>query len=636
MNADAVAPPTDFYLQRISSLDEKLETLRAKDLRLSRARLGAFLLSLGLFLAGANGFGGWLILLAAVAFLAFVAVVRMHDDTKENIHRSSLDRRLAQWQIWRIARSWDELGAEKQPLKEPSNDAKRLMADGELPCLDEFVVQDLDFFGPGSLWHLVNRACTPLGEKVLADWLRNPADKKTLQERQEAIQFLASKPDFCHDFALVGSLLSHARGGGSLEFLEWSESGGWLRHRVGLMWLLRALGCVVVGLMVGVLAQWLAIGWSVVLLIGIVINVVLNMLWIGKVHDTFNQISSGKHDLHYCNDLFQNVAGLPKQPAKLGQLKSKMRVGSVQFEEALKKFWRILRFSNGRKSGVFAILWLFAQILFFWDFHVLFWLEHWQRSYGNHIRAWFEAVAELEALNSLATVAHDHPHWSFVTVSEEKRAVLHASQLGHPLLSPGACVRNDIDIGPSGTFLLVTGSNMSGKSTLLRSIGLNEVLGLAGAPVCAESMSTPIVVLATSMRITDSLNSGVSFFMAELKRVKSIVDRARLLDETNQPRMLFLLDEILQGTNSAERHVAVARILRHLLATQAIGAISTHDLELADSEQLKSDCQTVHLRETIIETADGEKMEFDYVVRPGVTPTTNALRLLEMVGLSEP
>ena len=175
---------------------------------------------------------------------------------------------------------------------------------------------------------------------------------------------------------------------------------------------------------------------------------------------------------------------------------------------------------------------------------------------------------------------------------------------------------------------------MAGKSTLLRSIGINAVLAEAGAPVCATKWSMPPLAVATSMRISDSLQDHVSFFMAELRRLKAIVDQATEA-QGGQRRLLFLLDEILQGTNSTERHIAVVEVLSHLLERESFGAISTHDLELANSPEISSLCTTVHLRETLHGSGEAETMTFDYKVRPGIAPTTNALKLLELVGLRE-
>jgi hypothetical protein len=296
--------------------------------------------------------------------------------------------------------------------------------------------------------------------------------------------------------------------------------------------------------------------------------------------------------------------------------------------------WIVGLASISHSALFFLLVYLPLQLLLLYDFHLLYLVELWQKKYGRYAGDWFLALGKFEALASLAQLAHDHPDWSFPDVREDA-AQLAARGLGHPLLPDAARVGNDVSVGPVGTFLLVTGSNMSGKSTLLRSIGVNAVLAEAGAPVCAAELSMPPVVLATSMRIHDSLEFGVSFYMAELMRLKQVVDLAARTQQQGGRRMLYLLDEILQGTNSKERHIAVERVLEHLLRHDAIGAVSTHDLELATSPLLRDACQCVHFRETL-HGADAEQpMTFDYRLRPGVATTTNALKLLELVGLGE-
>jgi DNA mismatch repair ATPase MutS len=204
--------------------------------------------------------------------------------------------------------------------------------------------------------------------------------------------------------------------------------------------------------------------------------------------------------------------------------------------------------------------------------------------------------------------------------------------LGHPLLPDTVRVVNDVELGPSGTFLLVTGSNMSGKSTLLRAVGINVALAQAGGPVCARALSLPSVRLWTSMRVQDSLAAGVSFFMAELLRLRAVVQAA----DADGPPVLYLLDEILQGTNTAERQIAARRVILHLVRQGALGAVSTHDLTLLAEDapaELVASARQVHLRETVVDDIAGPRMTFDYTVRPGPATSTNALLLMRIVGL---
>jgi DNA mismatch repair ATPase MutS len=268
-----------------------------------------------------------------------------------------------------------------------------------------------------------------------------------------------------------------------------------------------------------------------------------------------------------------------------------------------------------------------------WDVHVLRSLERWQHAAGTEVRGWLEAVGEFEAIASLATLAHDHPDWTYPQLRADER-VYRATALGHPLLRDDVRVCNDVVVGPPGSFLLVTGSNMSGKSTLLRALGVNAVLAQAGAPVCARELSMPPLDVHTSIRVQDSLARGVSYFMAELERLKQIVDAADEAARAGDAMQLFLLDEILHGTNTAERRIAARRVIRHLVDTGGLGAVTTHDLELAEEPLLAPSAHLVHFRETFREEENEEShLTFDYRLREGLATSTNALILMKLVGL---
>jgi DNA mismatch repair ATPase MutS len=260
------------------------------------------------------------------------------------------------------------------------------------------------------------------------------------------------------------------------------------------------------------------------------------------------------------------------------------------------------------------------------------------------VRAWLAALGELEALIALATLHFDHPTWSFPLLHDPTPAagaaahsqgpVVTAINLAHPLLPPALAVGNDVVVGPRGSFLLVTGSNMSGKSTLLRAIGVNCVLAQMGAPICGGGLSLPPLTVASSMRVQDSLAQGVSFFMAELRGLKAVVDLAAAREQTGGPPLLYLLDEILQGTNTAERQIAARHVIHRLVDAGAIGAVSTHDLTLADAPDLAGAAVPMHFTEDFTRGPEGPAMHFDYKLREGVATSTNALKLMEIVGLA--
>jgi DNA mismatch repair ATPase MutS len=251
-----------------------------------------------------------------------------------------------------------------------------------------------------------------------------------------------------------------------------------------------------------------------------------------------------------------------------------------------------------------------------WTTHVTFAIEDWRRRYGHITRSWIEAISEIEALNSLATYSYEHPDDPFPELTEGEGEFCGVN-LGHPLL-PG-CVRNSVSLDSHHALLIVSGSNMSGKSTFLRTIGINTVLALAGAPVRAQSLRLSHLSLATSLHIADSLQEGASHFSAEIARIRQIVEIAR-----EQPPALFLIDEILQGTNSEDRRIGAEAILKRLLAMGAIGAITTHDLALTNIPGANA-----HFRDQI---RDG-RMSFDYILKPGVVEGSNALELMRLYGL---
>jgi DNA mismatch repair ATPase MutS len=332
--------------------------------------------------------------------------------------------------------------------------------------------------------------------------------------------------------------------------------------------------------------------------------------------------------LRHYEHLFRRMTDPPVESSMLRRLQSELRTSGGTAPHQLLRLRRIVEFADLRHVPLFHFP---IHAVTLWDFHVLWFLERWQARSGQRMRAWFRALGEMEALGALAELSHDNPGWVFPRFDATGRA-LKTRDLGHPFLRDGIRVVNDVEVGPPGTCLLVTGSNMSGKSTLLKAIGVNVILAHAGGPVCATDMRLPPVALYTCIRVQDSLEEGVSYFMAGLRRLKLIVDAARSAD-ARPASMLYLLDEVLQGTNTAERQVAVRVILRHLLSLPAIGVVTTHDLSLADEADLARACTAVHFSEGVEGAGDSVTLSFDYRLQPGLATSRNALRLLRMMGL---
>jgi DNA mismatch repair ATPase MutS len=319
------------------------------------------------------------------------------------------------------------------------------------------------------------------------------------------------------------------------------------------------------------------------------------------------------------------MCGPDRTAVRLRQLRERVGAGCGA-SEAVARLGRLIEWSELRRAA--ALLHFPIQAFTLWDFHVLFAIERWRVRFGGAVGGWLAALAEIDALSVLASAAHDEPAWC-MPVFQEAAPSYTARALAHPLLPAVRRVANDVEIGPPGSLLLVTGSNMSGKSTLLRAVGLNAVLAQAGAPVCAAALTMPPVELQTSIRVQDSLERGLSYFMAALAALKRVVDAAESRSP-GSPVMLYLLDEVLQGTNSAERAIAVRGVVRHLLNAGAIGAMTTHDLSIAEAEPLSSAARLVHFTEQVHE--DGT-MTFDYHLRPGLAVSKNAIRLMQLIGI---
>jgi hypothetical protein len=614
----ASGAPAAVYAERHASCLAEERRLAAVSLRLSIARgvtfacfLGCLLLvllaasrPLRLPLAGAG---------AALAVFAVLALV--HDRCLRRLRRAEELRRIAGEGLARLDRDWDRLPLPSEPPRDRS-----------LP-----LARDLDLYGRASLFHLLGTAHTPAAKALLRDWLEGAAAAAEVRARQAAVAELAELLDFRQllELAVRGMEAGGGRAGppDAEPFLRWAEGDPWLLARPVLLWAARGAAA----LTIAAFALALAPGAPVSPLLAMVIlNLGLSYACRAELGAGLGRVSATRDEMMRYAAALRQAASQPFAAPRLAELAAALRATPAA-HAALAALESRLGLADARHSAPVHFL---LQVLTLWDFHVLASLEGWQRTAGRRARRWLMALGEIEALAALAALRFENPGWCLpeVTAGQPELA---ARDLGHPLLPAARRVGNDVTVGPAGTFLLVTGSNMSGKSTLLRAIGINAVLAQAGGPACAASLRLPPVRLATSILVEDSLAGGVSFFLAELLRIKGVVAAAAEA-EARGAVLLYLLDEVLRGTNSAERQVAVRRVLRHLLARGALGAVSTHDLELATGAGIADAARPVHFRETLTPGPDGPRMTFDYRLRPGPATTTNALELLRQVGLELP
>ena len=628
------------YQAQLQSIDDTRASLRIKDRQFSKVRAILFLGSVAFLFIGYGFDGlpyvGWI---GWAAMGLFLVAVTANEPIRDKLDELGRHRNVVRRLIARVERDWDRLSTKAL--------AKQL-AEVELPGHRRDVASDLDLLGHASLFHLISMAATTPGIRTLANWLAGPAEATDAKQRWIAVNALAPMRDERLRFYTLARQVADSTGDPE-NFIQWATGRAWLEKRRWLVvW--SNISSVLAGVLLliavisglGLLTAQIFIGSLIGMGCLIGINLGLTTLLLGPAHAIFAIAMANRRAVNDYEEIFSSAQWLPK-PAHdsdagvLAQIRHIMLDSERSAGAGMRALQKVAAAGGLRQSAGTFLIYLPLQGLTLWDVRVLKRLEDWQAEYAAEVTAWFESLGQLESLVSVAAIRDEYPSWSqpqWVSASDAPAII--ATGIGHPLLPDNARVCNDVQVGPPGTILLVTGSNMSGKSTILRSIGLNVALAAVGAPVCAQKFCLPSTELATSIRVSDNVAEGVSFYMAELKRLKSVVDHAREMARTNDRVCLFLLDEILQGTNSRERQIAVVQVLRHLIEYQSIGAISTHDLELADEPELQSVGHAVHFRETIRPDAEGnEQMTFDYMMREGVSPTTNALRLLEMVGLGQ-
>lgn len=608
------------YERGYAEQSDAVQTLGRRWNQLSYLRGALFIVALMAAFAGIQSFGGlttiwWFATTQLV--IAFLIAVGIHDRIEREWEAGKQQAEFFAESMARCRRDWRQLPV---PPIGPSGRFRQ-------------VALDLDVFGRASLSQLFGVVRTAVGLPVLAEWLSAPAQPVEIGARQAAAADLGRNTAWRESLQLRFRIAA-ASPVGSERFLAWIGSPGWLGRLPVLVWYARLSALLtlasIAGFFSGIVPAQVA---GVATMILLALNFLVTVFTSGKVHEIFEHVSSRKYEVNQYVDLFGQMAELQSDAGRLKELRAAITQGPLSAIAGMGVLSQIVWLGNLRRHGILFIAYLFLQFVVVWDLHLLFWLERWQARYRDRVPDWFAALGQIEVLAALGTVAHEHPEWAFPQVESSAEPHVTAEQLGHPLLPNDVRVRNDVQLGPPGTVVIVTGSNMSGKSTLLRSLGLNLILGQMGSVVCAKRMAFSPVVLETSMRIDDSLSDGVSFFMAELKRLKEIVDRSAEI-RAGGGSFLFLLDEILQGTNSRERHIAVGAVIQQLLDQGAFGSFTTHDLDLARDEGLARRSRSVYFTESFEKTASGDVMTFDYLMRPGVAPSTNALKLLRIVGLA--
>jgi hypothetical protein len=608
-----VSGPRETYQQRRARFGAERAQRAAELRRLGWLRVFTFALAALLAWwgggAGATGPARWLPALAAAA--AFAYLVRRHGRARDAEREVAALERVNADAEHRLLREWAELPAPPD-----------ISVPGDHPY-----AADLDVFGVASLWQLFPAVTAAPARQTLSRWLLAPAEPAEVLERQTAVAELSDQLDFRDALAVLAGRVGEVRPQELERFMRWDAGEAWLTGRPVLTW-----------------AAWLVPAATAAAILGARAGVADSALWVApvalallvtavtarRVRRTYDRVTARASALAGYARLFERLTAASFGAPLLRRLQGELSAGGKPAHARLRELERLVRLSELRLS---PLMYGPVQLLTLWDLHVVRGLDRWVREGGVEARRWFAALGELESLAAMAALRHAHPAWCMAELAGSDPPELSARLLGHPLLADAVRVPNDVTVGPPGTVLLVTGSNMAGKSTLLRAVGLNAVLAQMGAPACAASLRLAPVAVFTSMRVTDSLAAGVSFFMAELRRLKQLVDAAHRADGRTE---LYLLDELLQGTNTAERQVAARTVIGHLLAAGAIGMVTTHDLALANAPDLAGAARPVHFSETVGGEPGAMTMTFDYQLRPGVATSVNALRLMELVGLGAP
>jgi hypothetical protein len=624
-SSDSSMSAVDSYQSRIRELEAELEKDQSLSKMLVSIRVVTALSGLALIVFGIAepSVGSWTWQLGIAMIVAFLGFATWYEIIQWRLEQTKSHRFGFQRLVDRVHRQWDRL--------------QKIAAEDECKSFATEWTKDLDIFGDRSLFRWCSLAMTTTGARTISRWITSWASTATILERQEAVQELQSHREWRLRFFEVACGLRDQRTSPEA-IVSWAESDDHFAKKrllVPFTW----FGPVLfwgglIGLSIALtgennVVQMLCLGC---LLAGLAFNFLLSLFIIGPIHDLFHRIGAANCELQILRTWIQTAREMPHASSFNSRIHHALFDRESDADAAIGKLqgWMVL--AGFQRSPLFFLPYLLLQFTTLWDIRILSGLEKWKRMFGKHARSWIDSLGMLDAITSASAIADEHPTWAYPKILD-RGALLSTDGMAHPLLKDKQRVPNNLAIDEERRLLLVTGSNMAGKSTLLRSVGVNTVLARLGSPVCANSWVGESFDIASSIRVQDSLQDGVSFFMAELKRLRSVVDQAIEESKPDGKRMIILLDEILQGTNSRERQIAVDSVLRRLVDLGCIVLASTHDLELASHDKMQLHAQIVHFREHF-EMVDGKQiMRFDYIMRSGVTPTTNALKLLELVGL---
>lgn len=532
-----------------------------------------------------------------VPIVAFIALMSWHARLYDGLRRAERSERFYSRGLARLRDEWAGTGNSGSAFLDASHP----------------YAGDLDIFGRGSVFELLATTESPWGTRTLAGWLQRPASAEIVRARQETVAELAPLVELREDLAR-----EHDE---SVEGVDPERLSQWATETA----MLTSPSIRIVALALSVVTLLAGLGWALSwwsrlpFVASILVSSAVALSLRPRVRTVLAAVQDPASELSVVSMLLERLEGEGFSSARLVALQGALVSDGEPASRQIRRLSRLVDYLDARRNQLFAP---FAALML-WGTQFAFAIESWRRRSGSHVPQWISAVAELDALLALATYSFEHPDDPFPSIWEDG-VVFDAEGLGHPLISESRLVRNEVKFGGETRMLVVSGSNMSGKSTLLRAVGVNAVLAFAGAPVRAGKLALSPFSVAASIRIVDSLQEGISHFYAEILRLRQVLELA-----SGETTVLFLLDEILHGTNSHDRRIGAEAVVRGLIDRGAVGLITTHDLALAKLADTMKGVANVHFEDRIV---DG-KIEFDYIMREGVVEKSNALDLMRSIGL---
>ena len=612
---------------RLQSLEHSIARLTRRSQQLENLSRKYWLVRRVLFVAGPlfalliwhyAGASAGLFVLALFVFV-FVIVALYHNRVRESITRNGLMLEIKNVQVARVNLDWDQLPDTDQPSPEPSHPFEA----------------DIDVTGERSLHRLLDTSVTKEGSRRLKSWLlENSPDPSTIAKKQSLVRELREMSLFRDKLHLYAAIVSRESTPQSLlqrnvfQRARWDSRTlvSWIEHAVAsgslrsTVILLAALALINITLILLAALNSIPHVWPIAFLIyaGVMIRKQ------ARITTAWGEVQELEKALRRFGAVFRYLESRRcGNHTELAQVCAPFLDSHKRPSAELKRIERIAAALGLRTN---ALLWLLVHAFVPWDFFFTYRLEQLKREISQLLRHWLDAWYELEALNSLANFSWLNPQYVFPEVSSDT-TLFAARGLGHPLIRQEHRICNDFELNEQRRIVILTGSNMAGKSTFLRTVGLNLCLAYAGAPVNADSLQLSLFRLFTCIKVSDSVQDGLSYFYSEVKRLKLLLSSVETEDDFPT---LFLIDEIFRGTNNRERHIGSHAFIRALSCRRnALGLIATHDLELTKLEEEIPGIANFHFRE---EVGDG-RMVFDYLLRPGSCPTTNALKIMRIEGL---